>query len=82
MRGERLLSLTDAHAWMRDALGIRRDRATLFAWLYYGRGGVKLEAVSVAGKWHTSEGAIRRFLAACTKQHSDEAGCDVNPLAL
>ena len=82
MRGEKLLTLTQAVAWLRDELGVTRDRQTVYAWIYYGRAGVKLEACSVAGRWCTSGPALRRFVAACTRRHSAESGASVNELAL
>lgn len=82
MRGEKLLTLSQSVVWLREELGLARDRQTVYAWLYYGRRGVKLEACSVAGQWHTSAGALRRFVAACTRQHSEEAGAQVSELQL
>lgn len=82
MRGEKLMSLTEAARWLEEELGLKRHRLTVHAWLYYGRNGVQLEAVSVAGVWHTTAGALRRFLSNCTRQHSAETGCDVPELKL
>lgn len=82
MRGEKLMSLTQAAEWLGTELGLARDRQTIYAWIYYGRRGVKLEAASVAGQWFTSAGALRRFIAQCTKQHSEESGAQVSELQL
>jgi hypothetical protein len=82
MRGEKLMTLTEAAAWLAAELGVRRSPQTLWAWAYYGRAGVKLECVSVAGMWHTSAGALRRFISATTRRHSAEGALDVNELAL
>ena len=81
MRGEKLLTLVQAVAWLRDDLGLERDRQSLYRWLYYGHSsGVKLEAVSVCGRWHVSREGIRRFLAATTRAHSAESGARINEL--
>jgi hypothetical protein len=80
MRGEKLLDLRQAAEWMAAELGLTRPPRWLWHSGYYGHHGVKLEMVSVRGRWHTSQGAIRRFLSACTKAHSAEAGADVNEL--
>lgn len=82
MRGERLMDLAAATRWLAEELGVTRDRNSVYRWIYYGVSGVKLEAVSVAGQWHTSAQALRRFLAACTRRHSADSGANVNELAL
>ena len=82
MRGEKLLSLTEAARWLEEELGIKRSPQTVHAWIFYSRRGIKLEAVSLAGQWYTSGPAIKRFIAACTRQHSDEAGAQVSELQL
>lgn len=82
MRGEKLLTLSESVVWLRDELGLVRDRQSVYAWGYYGRNGCKLEMTSVCGRWHTSAGAIRRFLAATTRAHNAESGANINELAL
>lgn len=72
------MTLKEASRWLESELGLKRSPAALFGWLYYGRLGCKLECVSVAGKWHTTAGAIRRFLEACTEEHSRQSGCGAN----
>lgn len=83
MRGEKLITLTEAARWLADELGLARDRQSIYRWAYYGHSnGTKLEVVSVAGRWHTSREALRRFLAATTRAHSAESGARINELAL
>ncbi len=78
MSGEKLMTLTEASAWLLNRYGLRRGKHAIYGWLYYGVQGVKLEAVSVAGVWNTTEGALRRFLAECTRRQG--AVCGVNEL--
>jgi hypothetical protein len=59
-------------------LGLVRHPDTIWGWAYYGRRDCKLEVVSVAGHWHTSAGALRRFIEAGTRQHSAESALNVN----
>lgn len=42
---------------------LRKHRDTVRAWVEHGRKGVKLEAVLLPGGLHTSDEAIRRFVA-------------------
>ncbi len=80
MRGEKLLTMQQAAQWLREELGLVRHPNTIWGWAYYGRRDCKLEVVSVAGHWHTSAGALRRFIEAGTRQHSAESALNVNEL--
>jgi hypothetical protein len=80
MMREKLITMRQAAAWLKQELGVVRSPITVWGWMYYGKNGVKLEAVSVAGRWHTTEGALRRFLSNCTRQHSADAGINVAEL--
>lgn len=82
MRGEKLLSLSAASVWLEEELGLKRNRQSLYRWLYYGVQGTKLEACSVCGQWYVTKEGIRRFLAATTRAHSAESGAQINELAL
>lgn len=46
-------------------LAVSKDR--LSEWVRDGARGVRLEAVRVGGRWHTSAQALRRFLARTTE---------------
>jgi hypothetical protein len=82
MAREKLMTLTQAAKWLEEEYGLKRSPRSLWQWCYYGRQGTKLECVSVAGVWHTTAGAIKRFLSACTQRHSAESALDVNELKL
>lgn len=82
MARERLLTFREAGAWLEEETGLKRSAATLWGWHYYGRKGVKLEAVSVAGIWHTSAEAVKRFLSNVTRQHARDQGITPNELVL
>lgn len=51
-------------------LGKHRD--TLRNWITHGRGGVRLEAVTLPGGLHTSTEALARFVGALTGRQSPE----------
>jgi hypothetical protein len=82
MRGEKLMSLPEASKWIEQELGLKRSRVALWQWVTRGHFGVKLEAVSVGGKWYTSQGAVRRFLSDATRAHAAEYGSKVEELTV
>lgn len=56
----------------------RLSPSTVYRWHSRGVGGVKLEAVRVAGRFYTTKEAIERFLAACNETDDDrlrKEGC-------
>src|SRR4051794_22707455 len=59
---EKLLKLSAAAR----ILGKHRD--TIHNWIEFGKNGVRLEAVMLPGGLHTSEEAVRRFVAALTNE--------------
>ena len=71
MPRERLLTLKEAAAWLESEYGLKRSPLTVWGWHRYGRQGVLLAATSIAGRWHTSPDALRRFFAECTKRHGE-----------
>ncbi len=77
----RLMTLAEARLWLAE-VGVRRRRQTLWDWLYYGAGGVKLKAVNVAGRWHTSKAALREFFAEATRMRCAESALHMEELRL
>lgn len=82
MRGEKLLSVAEAVAWLREEVGLTRSKLAVWGWVVRGVRGVRLEAVSVGGRWYTSAGALRRFVSASTREHAAEYGAPVAELRL
>jgi len=65
---ETLQTLADAA----KSLPGRRHITSLHRWRLRGIRGVRLEAILIGGKWHTSVEAIRRFVAATTAAASGD----------
>jgi hypothetical protein len=74
------MTIAQAVTWLREELGVGRDRKALWNWINYGVDGVKLEAVVVGQVWMTSSQALERFFEALTRARGHAAG--VKPLKL
>lgn len=59
---------------LKERIGRNISPATRWRWIHKGvRGGIKLEAVCVAGCWHTTREAFAEFLRAQTAAASPDA---------